>query len=99
MHRGLCGDGGLFTMRWPPMVALSTERGALSHPVPRAEIARMEPVMEFLRGRNDVHLGPVDSVARAPTVALDGTQCRRIRRNLATAGIMAGVVIYRPLAA
>ena len=58
------------------------ERGLVHTLFREAEIARMEPLMEFLRGRNDVRvLGPVDSVARAPTVARTLTQCRRIRRN------------------
>ena len=77
------------------------ERGALVHTLFReAEIARMEPLMEFLRGRNDVRvLGPVDSVARAPTVALDiGRNAEEFAATLATAGIMAGVVIFTPCA-
>ena len=81
------------------------ERGALVHTLFReAEIARMEPLMEFLRGRNDVRvLGPVDSVSRAPTVALDiGRNAEEFAATLATAGIMAGggdFYAVRPLAA
>jgi selenocysteine lyase/cysteine desulfurase len=81
------------------------DRGALVHTLFReAEIARMEPLMEFLRGRNDVRvLGPVDSVARAPTVALDiGRNAEEFAATLATAGIMAGggdFYAVRPLTA
>ena len=81
------------------------ERGALVHALFReAEIARMEPLIEFLRGRNDVRvLGPVDSVARAPTVALDiGRNAEEFAATLASAGIMAGggdFYAVRPLAA
>jgi selenocysteine lyase/cysteine desulfurase len=81
------------------------ERGALVHALFReAEIARMEPFIEFLRGRNDVRvLGPVDSVARAPTVALDiGRNAEEFAATLASAGIMAGggdFYAVRPLAA
>jgi selenocysteine lyase/cysteine desulfurase len=64
----------------------------------------MEPLMEFLRARNDIRvLGPVDSVARAPTVALDiGRNAEEFAAILATAGIMAGggdFYAVRPLAA
>jgi len=81
------------------------DRGALVHTLFReAEIARMEPLMEFLRGRNDVRvLGSVDSVARAPTVALDiGRNAEEFAGTLATAGIMAGggdFYAVRPLTA
>jgi selenocysteine lyase/cysteine desulfurase len=69
-----------------------------------AEIARMKPLMEFLRGRNDVRvLGPLDSIARAPTVALDiGRNAEEFAAILAPAGIMAGggdFYAVRPLAA
>jgi selenocysteine lyase/cysteine desulfurase len=81
------------------------ERGSLVHTLFRdAEIARMKPLMEFLRGRNDVRvLGPLDSIARAPTVALDiGRNAEEFAAILAPAGIMAGggdFYAVRPLAA
>ena len=61
------------------------ERGALVHTLFReAEIARMEPLMEFLRGRNDVRvLGPVEQRCTCAHSRLGHrAQCRRIRRNL-----------------
>ncbi len=43
-----------------------------AHAAMRAqEIALLEPLMEYLRGRNDIRLiGPTDAAARAPTVSL-----------------------------
>jgi selenocysteine lyase/cysteine desulfurase len=88
-----------------PNQAHAFNGGALVHTLFReAEIARMEPLIEFLRGRNDVRvLGPLDSLARAPTVALNiGRNAEEFAAILANAGIMAGggdFYAVRPLAA
>ena len=48
------------------------ERGRRVHDLIRArEIALTQPLMDYLRGRNDIRvLGPTDPVRRAPTVAM-----------------------------
>lgn len=81
------------------------ERGSFVHTLFReAEIARMQPLMTFLRERNDIRtLGPLDSVARAPTIAIDiGRDAEEFAATLAQEGIMAGggdFYAVRPLGA
>ena len=60
--------------------------------------------MTFLRERNDIRtLGPLDSVARAPTIAIDiGRNAEEFAATLAQEGIMAGggdFYAVRPLGA
>lgn len=81
------------------------ERGSFVHTLFReAEIARMQPLMTFLRERNDIRtLGLLDSVARAPTIAIDiGRDAEEFAATLAQEGIMAGggdFYAVRPLGA
>ena len=81
------------------------ERGSFVHTLFReAEIARMQPLMTFLRERNDIRtLGLLDSVARAPTIAIDiGRNAEEFAATLAQEGIMAGggdFYAVRPLGA
>lgn len=83
----------------------AAERGNFVHTLFReAEIARMQPLMTFLRERNDIRtLGPLDSVARAPTIAIDiGRNAEEFAATLAQEGIMAGggdFYAVRPLGA
>lgn len=83
----------------------AAERGSFVHTLFReAEIARMQPLMTFLRERNDIRtLGPLDSVARAPTIAIDiGRNAEEFAATLAQEGIMAGggdFYAVRPLGA
>ena len=83
----------------------AAERGSFVHTLFReAEIARMQPLMTFLRERNDIRtLGPLDSVARAPTIAIDiGRNAGEFAATLAQEGIMAGggdFYAVRPLGA
>ncbi len=83
----------------------AAERGSFVHTLFReAEIARMQPLMTFLRERNDIRtLGPLDSAARAPTIAIDiGRNAEEFAATLAQEGIMAGggdFYAVRPLGA
>lgn len=83
----------------------AAERGSFVHTLFReAEIERMQPLMTFLRERNDIRtLGPLDSVARAPTIAIDiGRNAEEFAATLAQEGIMAGggdFYAVRPLGA
>ena len=83
----------------------AAERGSFVHTLFReAEIARMQPLMTFLRERNDIRtLGLLDSVARAPTIAIDiGRNAEEFAATLAQEGIMAGggdFYAVRPLGA
>jgi selenocysteine lyase/cysteine desulfurase len=56
------------------------------------EIALTAPLLDYLRGRNDVRLiGPADPTLRAPTISLALREpAATVARRLATQGIMAG---------
>lgn len=56
------------------------------------ETALLEPLMDFLRGRNDLRLiGPTDPARRAPTVSIATAEpARAVAGRLASHGIMAG---------
>ena len=63
------------------------------HDLMRAqEVALMRPLMEYLRGRNDIRLlGPADPETRAPTIALSHARPGGdLARDLAAHRIMAG---------
>lgn len=63
-----------------------------AHAAMRAqEIALSEPLLAYLRGRNDVHIvGPADAATRAPTIALRHTEPGAlVAQRLARHGIMA----------
>lgn len=63
-----------------------------AHAAMRAqEIALAEPLLDYLRGRNDIRIiGPADAVARAPTIALHHAEPGAVvAKRLATHGIMA----------
>ncbi|MEM7058715.1 MAG: aminotransferase class V-fold PLP-dependent enzyme [Pseudomonadota bacterium] len=74
--------------------ALSDQHGGASaHDVMRGrEIALMAPLMDWLRGRNDVRLlGPSDPVRRAPTISLvHARPGEELADELAAHKIMAG---------
>jgi selenocysteine lyase/cysteine desulfurase len=64
-----------------------------AHDAMRAqEIALLAPLLDYLRGRNDLRLvGPDDPVVRAPTVSIAlGEPAADVARRLARHGIMAG---------
>jgi selenocysteine lyase/cysteine desulfurase len=56
------------------------------------EITLMRPLLEYLRGRNDIRLlGPTEAAARAPTIALAHARPGEdLARDLAAHRIMAG---------
>ncbi|MDV7141571.1 aminotransferase class V-fold PLP-dependent enzyme [Tropicimonas sp. TH_r6] len=71
----------------------AVERGAGVHDLMRAhEAALMQPLLDYLAGRNDLRLiGPRDADRRAPTIAVDlGRDAEEAARKLAGHGIMAG---------
>lgn len=74
--------------------ALSARHGgAPAHDLMRArEIALMAPLMDWLRGRNDVRLlGPADPARRAPTVSLvHARPGEALADELAQHGVLAG---------
>lgn len=80
-------------------------RARLAHDLMRGhEVALSQPLLDYLRGRNDLRLlGPVEAERRAPTFAMDlGRPAAPVAAELAKRGIMAdGGDFYavRPLTA
>lgn len=69
------------------------EKGIAVHDLMRAhEVALMQPLLDYLAGRNDLRLiGPREAARRAPTIAVDlGRNAEEAARALAAHGVMAG---------
>jgi selenocysteine lyase/cysteine desulfurase len=83
----------LYAHHFPGTDAAPAARMAAVHDLMRAhETALLQPLLDYLRARNDVRLlGPTVAADRAPTVAITherpGTE---LAKTLAGAGIMAG---------
>ncbi len=62
-----------------------------AHDLMRAhEVALLQPLLDFLKGRNDLRLlGPSQSETRAPTVAVDVAHPKAVAAALAERGVMA----------
>jgi selenocysteine lyase/cysteine desulfurase len=82
----------LHTRHFPTNMA-ADGRSARVHDLMRGhEVALMRPLLDYLRGRNDVRLiGPTDPESRAPTIALAHARPGEdLARDLAQHRIMAG---------
>ncbi|MYM53798.1 aminotransferase class V-fold PLP-dependent enzyme [Thalassovita mangrovi] len=69
------------------------DKGRALHDLMRDhETALLQPLLDFLKSRNDLRLlGPSDAATRAPTVAIDaGRAAKPLAEALAQRGIMAG---------
>lgn len=83
----------LFAHHFPGTDAAPAARMAAVHDLMRAqETALLQPLLDYLRARNDVRLlGPTVAADRAPTVAITHERPgAELAKTLAGAGIMAG---------